>query len=319
MLSARIVDAKSLIFQRQKRVHTLPVNQGQEAAAVGSAMALRDEDWMVQAYRELGAVLARGGTIRNHLLYFKGSEEGSVFPEAPRILPVSVPIASQITHAAGIGHAIRYRGGREVVLVYFGDGGTSQGDFHEGLNWAAVFDCPVIFFCNNNQYAISLPRAKQTRARTLAQKALAYGMPGLQVDGNDFLAVHAATLAAAEHARAGEGPVLLEAYTYRMGAHTTSDDPSIYRSVEEEERWATRDPLLRMRRFLEGKGLWSEDQQQRFSGETAAEVDAVMRELDELPETPPADVFDYQYAEKPAELQEQQRRYEEFLKWKENR
>jgi pyruvate dehydrogenase E1 component alpha subunit len=319
MLRARVADDKALQFQRQKRIHTLPVNRGQEAAAVGSALALRPDDWMVQSYRELGAVLQKGGTIRNHLLYFKGSEWGSVHPGRPRLLPLSVPIGSQITHAAGIGHAIRYQGGSEVVLCYFGDGGSSQGDFHEGLNWAAVFQCPVVFLCTNNQYAISCPRSRQTASATIAQKAVAYGMPGIQVDGNDLLAVHAATAAAAEHARSGQGPVLIEAFSYRMGPHTTADDPSLYRSKEEEEEWAPRDPLIRMRLHLEGRGLWDAAREEEARAAAAAETDAAMREVDELHDTPVDEIFAYQYAQRPAELQRQQAAYEAFLQWKEAR
>ena len=319
MVRARVADEKALQFQRQKRIHTLPVNKGQEAAAVGSALALEPADWMVQSYRELGALLAKGATIKNHLLYFKGSEWGSVHPGRPRILPLAVPIGSQLTHAAGIGHAIRYQGGQEVVIVYFGDGGTSQGDFHESLNWAAVFKCPVIFFCTNNQYAISLNRVKQTAAPTLAQKAVAYGMPGIQVDGNDLLAVHAATRAAAAHARAGEGPVLIEAYSYRLGPHTTADDPSLYRSREEEEEWLKRDPLIRVRLLLEGRGLWDETQEAASRAEAAAETDAAMREVDEINETPLREIFAFQYADRPEELRRQQAAHEAFLSWKEAR
>lgn len=319
MLRARVADDKALQFQRQKRIHTLPVNKGHEAASVGSAIALEQTDWMVQSYRELGAVLHKGGTIRNHLLFFKGSEWGSVQPGNPRLLPLSVPIGSQITHAAGIGHAITYQGGKEVVIVYFGDGGTSQGDFHEGINWAAVFKCPVIFFCTNNQYAISMKRSRQTASETLAQKAVAYGIPGIQVDGNDLFAVHEATKAGAEHARAGKGPVLIEAYSYRMGPHTTADDPSIYRSREEEQEWEARDPLIRMRLWLESQGWWNEELETAARAAAEEETNVAMREVDELNETPLAEIFDYQYVDKPDDLKRQQADHEAFLAWKEAR
>lgn len=319
MLRARVVDDKAVQFQRQKRIHTLPVNRGHEAAGVGSALALEPDDWMVQSYRELAAVLLKGGTIKNHLLYFKGSEWGSVHPGRPRLLPLSVPIGSQITHAAGIAHAIQYRGGKEVAIAYFGDGGTSQGDFHEGLNWAAVFKVPAIFFCTNNQYAISMNRSRQTVSETLAQKAVAYGMPGIQVDGMDLLAVYAATKAAADHARAGKGPVLIEALGYRLGAHTTADDPSLYRSAEEEALWAPREPLIRMRKLLESRGLWDEAKEEAFRAEVVAETDAAMKEVDALNETPLPEVFAYQYADTPADLLAQQAEHEAFLSWKEAR
>ncbi len=319
MVRARVADERAVSYQRQGRIYTLPTNLGQEAAAVGTILALREEDWMVQSYRELGGVLAKGGTVKNHLAYFSGSETGSVHPGHPRLLPLSVPITSQVTHAAGIGHSIVYRGGNEVVVTFFGDGGTSQGDFNEGLNWAAVFKCPVIFVCNNNQYAISLNRKAQTSSDTLAQKAVAFGMPGMIVDGNDYLAVVAATRAAAEHGRAGRGPVLLEMYTYRMGAHTTSDDPSIYRSKEEEESWKSRDPLLRMRSYLESLKLWDEQKEQALREEMGAECDAAMREVEAMEPTPVEDIFRYQYEQMPPELQQQMADHKEFLAWKESR
>ncbi|HHI03311.1 MAG TPA: pyruvate dehydrogenase (acetyl-transferring) E1 component subunit alpha, partial [candidate division Zixibacteria bacterium] len=193
MLYARIVDLKAVSFQRQGRLYTLPSNFGQEAAAVGSAMAIRRDDWLVPAYRELGAWLTHGLTALDYFLYVGGSEEGCRFGDDVKMAPFSVPISSQLTHAAGLGHAVNYKNGKEVVLTYFGDGGTSEGDFHESMNWAAVFGCPVIFFCNNNGYAISLPRDKQSKVEMLAQKAIGYGMPGIQVDGNDFFAVYKAT------------------------------------------------------------------------------------------------------------------------------
>lgn len=319
MVRARVADERAVSYQRQGRIYTLPTNLGQEAAAVGSILALRPEDWMVQSYRELGGVLAKGGTVKNHLAYFSGSETGSVHPGRPRLLPLSVPITSQVTHAAGIGHSIVYRGGSEVVITFFGDGGTSQGDFNEGLNWAAVFKCPVIFVCNNNQYAISLGRKSQTGSETLAQKAIAFGMPGMIVDGNDYLAVVAATRAAAEHARAGRGPVLLEMYTYRMGAHTTSDDPSIYRSKEEEESWKHKDPLLRMRAYLDSLKLWDDAKEAELREQVGHECDQAMAEVEAMERTPIEDIFGYQYETMPPELVRQMAEYKQFLAWKEAR
>ncbi len=319
MVRARVADERAVSYQRQGRIFTLPTNIGQEASAVGTIKALRPDDWMVQSYRELGGVLAKGGTVKNHLAYFSGSETGSVHPGNPRLLPLSVPITSQVTHAAGIGHSIVYRGGDEVAITFFGDGGTSQGDFNEGLNWAAVYKCPVIFVCNNNQYAISLGRAAQTGSETLAQKAVAFGMPGMIVDGNDYLAVVAATRAAAEHGRAGKGPVLLEMYTYRMGAHTTSDDPSIYRSKEEEESWLAKDPLIRMKAFMVERKLWDEDKEEALRKEMGAECDEAMREVENMDPTPVEDIFRYQYESMPPELERQMQDYKAFLAWKESR
>jgi len=319
MLYARVADIKAVSLQRQGRIFTLPTNMGQEAAAVGSAMAIKQSDWMVTAYRELGAWLVKGFTMKQYFLYFGGSEEGSRLAENARMTPTAVPISSQLPHAVGIAHAINYRGEDDVVLAYFGDGGTSQGDFHEAMNWAGVFNCPVIFFCNNNQYAISLSRKKQTKAETLAQKAIAYGMPGIQVDGNDFLAVYRATSEAVNHARSGKGPVMIEAVTYRMGAHTTSDDPGKYRTKEEEAEWQEKDPLKRMKIFLEGKGLWDDEKEEKHKSVSEADVSRQFKEVENAGSTSVDDIFKYQFAELPDSLKQQQAELQDFLDRKESR
>ncbi|MBU0509126.1 pyruvate dehydrogenase (acetyl-transferring) E1 component subunit alpha [bacterium] len=319
MLLARVADLKAVSLQRQGRLYTLPPSLGQEACAVGSAITLEKEDWMVPAYRELGAWLVRGVPLSRVYLYFAGSEYGNVYPPGVRVLPTSVPISSQLLHAVGIGHAINYRNRKEVVITYFGDGGTSEGDFHEALNWAAVFHCPVIFFCNNNQYAISHPRARQTISETIAQKAIAYGMPGIQVDGNDFLAVYRATQEAASHARAGRGPVLIEGVTYRMGAHTTSDDPSKYRESEEEELWKARDPLIRMRKYLEAKGLWDETREEDAKTEAQAKADEDFAEAEKWKANSVDEIFAHVFESTVPELEAQAESLKSFRKWKEGR
>lgn len=305
MLYARIADGKAVSYQRQGRMYTLPSNMGQEAAAVGSAMALEKSDWLVPAFRELGAWLHHGYTMLQYFLYFGGSEEGSRFTEDVRMLPSSVPISSQLPHAVGVGHSIVLKGGKEVVITYFGDGGTSQGDFNESMNWASVFNCPVIFFCNNNGYAISLPRSKQTKAATLAQKAVAYDIPGIQVDGNDFFAVYAATAEAVAHARSGKGPVMIEAVTYRRGAHTTSDDPSRYRTSEEETEWEAKDPLLRFKSYLEGKGLWDDEKEAEYSEEAKVNIEKQFSEFEARGNTPIEETFSYMYKDMPDSLKRQ--------------
>ncbi len=305
MLYARIADLKAVSYQRQGRLYTLPTNVGQEAAAVGSAMALTRNDWLVPAYRELGAWLVHGCTMKQYFLFFGGSEEGSRFDDGVKMLPSSVPIASQLVHAAGLGHASNYRGLNEVALVYFGDGATSQGDFHESMNWATVFNCPTVFFCNNNGYAISLKRSQQTKATTLAHKALAYGMPSIQVDGNDFFAVFRATSEAVAHARAGLGPVMIEAVTYRRGAHTTSDDPTRYRTSEEEQAWEARDPIIRLRTYLESKKLWDETRETKATADAKADIDKQFAECETHGPTPLEDTFKYQHAEMPDSLNRQ--------------
>jgi pyruvate dehydrogenase E1 component alpha subunit len=313
-----VADEKALSWQRQGRLYTFPQNKGQEAAAVGSASALEKGDWMVPAYRELGAWLKHGMPLSTYYMYYGGNEKGSVAPEGVNFMPVSVPIASQLLHAAGIGYAINQRKSKEVVITYFGDGGTSQGDFHEGLNFASVWKSPVIFFNNNNQYAISVSRLKQTASRTLAQKAVAYDIPGFQVDGNDFLAVYAATCEAVDRARAGGGPTLIEAVTYRRGPHTTSDDPRRYRSTAEEEEWAAKDPLKRLKGYLEGQGLWDDDQEKAQHEAAANAAEEAFAEFEAIDDYPIEDVFKYNYAELPPELVQQKVAYEKFLKWKES-
>lgn len=319
MLLARVADLKAVSLQRQGRLYTLPPSLGQEACAVGSALALERDDWMVPAYRELGAWLVRGVPLSRVYLYFAGSEHGNVYPHGVRVLPASVPISSQLLHAAGIGHAINYKNRKEVVITYFGDGGTSEGDFHEALNWAAVFHCPVVFFCNNNQYAISHPRARQTKSETIAQKAIAYGMPGIQVDGNDLLAVYRATKEAVNHARAGRGPVLIEGVTYRMGAHTTSDDPSKYRESEEEEIWKARDPLIRVRLYLEAKGLWNDAREEQAKADAQKTADEEFAEAEKWPANSPAEIFDHVFAARVPELEAQAAALKDFLDGKEGR
>ncbi len=319
MLLARTTDLRAVSLQRQGRLFTLPPNLGQEACAVGSAMAIESSDWMVQAYRELGAVLYHGAPIENPFLLNAGSELGNVFPPNLRLTPQSVPIASQCLHAVGIAHSIRYKGEKDIVIVYFGDGGTSEGDFHEALNWAAVFACPVIFFCNNNQYAISFPRENQTKSKTIAQKSIAYGMPGIQVDGNDILAVYRATKEAADWARSGKGPVLIEAETYRMGAHTTSDDPTKYRDKGEEEVWKPRDPVMRARKYLEGRKLWDEGKEKAWVAECEQQIEGAIRKVEQLQMSSPEEIMSHVYRELCPELKEQLADLKSFMAWKESR
>lgn len=319
MLLARVADQKAVSYQRQGRLFTLPPCMGQEACAVGSASVLEQNDWMAPAYRELGALLTKGVPLWRVYLYHGGSEFGAVYPDHVRVLPQSVPISSQLLHAVGIGHAMVYKGLKDVVITYFGDGGTSEGDFHEAMNWAAVFNCPVIFFCNNNQYAISCPRTHQTKSATLAQKAIAYGMPGIQVDGNDVFAVYRATKDAADHARSGKGPVMIEAETYRLGAHTTSDDPLRYRAAEEEKLWQERDPLLRMRRYLESQNLWNEEKEEQAKEEANRASDEAFKQAAAFPVNSPDEIMSHVFETPPEELKKQLASLKSFLKWKEER
>jgi len=321
-LLGRKFDERMLDLQRQGRIGTFPPIKGQEASQIGSVAVLRDSDWLVPAFRETAAEIMRGRSMESVLLYYNGYNEGTIIPENQRDLPMSVPVASQILHAVGLGMAARYRKTDDVVMTFFGDGGTSEGDFHEALNCAGVYQTPVIFICQNNQWAISVPLAKQTHSQTLAQKALAYGMPGIQVDGNDILAVYAATSEAVNRARSGGGPTFIECVTYRIMMHTTADDPKKYRSEEEVELWKLKDPLPRYQKYLLDKNILSESGiialQKEIQAEIQTAIDRAEQQMKELGD--PLDMFDHLYAELPPHLQAQKTELiEELARKKANR
>ena len=305
MSLARAGDQRMLKLQRQGRVGTFAPTTGQEAAVCGATLAMRDDDWFVPSFRELGGWLMRGMSLEDTFLYHNGFEEGNVMPDAPRTLPVAVIVASQTLHAVGLAYAMQYRGEDSAVVSFFGDGATSQGDFAEALNFAGVWQAPVVFVCQNNQWAISVPREKQSRSKTLAQKAIAYEVPGIQVDGNDALAVYRATREALERARAGGGPTLIEAVTYRLMMHTTADDPKKYRTEQEVQTWWKRDPLVRYRRYLEQKGLWDDARQQALDAEIKAEVDAAVERFESREAVALDAPFDHVYGTPHPEIEAQ--------------
>ncbi len=308
MLLARRFDERMLRLQRQGRIGTFAPVRGQEASQLGTVAALRDSDWVVPAFREVAAEIARGKTMEGILLSYGGFNQGATVANGKNVMPVSVPVGSQTLHAVGLAYGIKYRQKDDVAMVYFGDGATSEGDFHESLNFAGVFQTPTIFVCQNNHWAISLPRSKQTRSETLAQKALAYGVPGIQVDGNDVLAVYAAAKEAVDRARAGEGPTLIECVTYRLSVHTTADDPKRYRTEEDVENWEKKDPIQRFQTYLQNKGLLSDERIQEIEDEIAQEiqeaVDRAEQQMDELSDEALV-MFDHLYAEMPPFLQAQ--------------
>ncbi len=312
MLYTRVIDDKALSYQRQGRMLTYAPNTGQEATQIGSAFALEKGDWLVPAFRELGAWLVKGVPLKDIYLYWYGNEWGS-YIEDVNILPISIPIASQLQHATGIGMANNIKGEKDVVLAVVGDGGTSEGDFHEALNFAAVFKAPVIFLIQNNQYAISTRRVIQTMSKNLAQKAIAYNMPGILVDGNDIFAMYNATKEAVDRARNGEGPTLIEAYTYRLGAHTTSDDPTKYRENQEVEEWLKKDPLLRFKLYLQEKGLLTDEWEEKTKKELEEEVMATFESIENKSDTEIEDIFKYHYETMPPQLEEQLNDYKAFL------
>lgn len=314
MFFARTADQMSVSYQRQGRLFTLPPNLGQEAIAAAAGRLMTDADWLVPAFREMGAWLLKGARLRDIFSYWGGYEEGSRFSEAPRFLPSAVPIASQLQHGAGIAYAMKLKKDPGIVFAFVGDGGTSQGDFHEALNFAAVWKAPLIVIIQNNQFAISVPVAKQTASRNLAVKALAYGIPGIKVDGNDYLAVYQVVAEAKRYAAAGKGPVLIEALTYRRGAHTTSDDPSLYRTEEEEKTWELKDPLRRLCLYLEGKGLWQAEMDVTLEEEYRKTVEQEFSFYENHSPYSLEEVFSYHYQETPENLQRQLAEQQRFLK-----
>jgi pyruvate dehydrogenase E1 component alpha subunit len=305
MIRMRAMDEKALKLQRQGRMGTWPPIKGQEAIQAGVAYAMEDGDWLLPAFREHGIMLLRG--VPGHLIYayWAGDERGSSFPEGVRVFPVAVPVGSQWQHGTGVGLSLKLRGEKAAAVTLGGDGSTSEGDFHEAMNCAGVFQSNSVFVIQNNQWAISIPLHQQTAAKTLAQKAHAYGIPGIQVDGNDIFAVYSVTREALDRARNGGGPTLIEAVTYRLGDHTTADDASRYREDKEVTEWEGRDPILRLRRFLEARGLWDEEQEQEQQAAAQAWVDEQVAALEAMPPQDPSDIFSHMYADLPPHLAEQ--------------
>jgi pyruvate dehydrogenase E1 component alpha subunit len=307
MVGARLYDRKGTALQKQGRLATYAPFEGQEAAQIGSAAALRSDDWMVATYRDAAAMAFHGYPRTLLLLGRMGDERGGSPPEGVNVLPPSITVGAHMLHAVGLGWAERLQGRDRIALTYFGDGATSEGDFHEAMNFAGVFQVPVVFLCENNQYAISLRRDRQTASSTIAGKAEGYGIPGALVDGNDLFAVYSVTSEAVHRARSGGGPTLIEALTYRLGPHTTSDDPRRYRSDEEEAEWRERDPVLRLRRYLTAIGAWSDARQLAVEAEESAIIEAAVEEAESVPPQEPREVFRSMFAEMTPQLEEQQR------------
>ncbi|MFC7228836.1 pyruvate dehydrogenase (acetyl-transferring) E1 component subunit alpha [Salinirubellus salinus] len=316
MKLARHFDQRAVSLQRQGRMGTYPPLSGQEGAQIGSAMALDEEDWMVPSYREHGAAYARGLKLHQTLRYWMGDERGNELRDL-NIFPVAVPIATQVLHASGLAWGAKLKGDRKAFMCYFGDGATSEGDFHEGLNFAGVFDVPAVFFCNNNQWAISVPRERQTASETIAQKAVAYGFEGVQVDGMDPLAVYKVAREAVEKAKADDPedlrPTLIEAVQYRFGAHTTADDPSVYRDDDEVERWKAKDPIPRLESYLYEQGVLDQERIDAVQQSVEEEVADAIETAESLERPEPAAIFEHVYEGMPKRLQ-QQRQYLEQLR-----
>jgi pyruvate dehydrogenase E1 component alpha subunit len=300
MVLSRQVDEWALSLNRQGRMPTYVLNKGQEANSVGALMAVRSDDWFVPAFRELGGMLVRGLSLKQYYLYWYGNEWANHLPlEQYHMLPISVPVGSQVLHAVGLAWAERYKGSDRIALSFLGEGASSEGDFHEACNLAGVWKAGVVFYAQNNHWSISLPWAKQSASATLAEKAFAYGFEGVRVDGNDIFAVYAAVSMAAEKARKGGGPVLIEGLTYRLGAHTTSDDPTKYRTDEEVHQWEARDPLLRLERYLECRKLLSAETAAAIRESSLAQARAGFEEVEQAADTTLEDTFGYLYRDLP--------------------
>lgn len=279
MLLGRRFDERCVHLQRRGVMVTLAPGIGQEACSVGSVMALdRSTDWFVPQYREAAGQLMHGLPLKQAFLWHMGSPLGFLIPPGLRMLPFQAAVAGQIPHAVGLAWGLQLQHKPDVVVVHFGEGATSQGDFHEAMNLAGVVKAPVVFFCQNNYWAISTSCKLQTAAASFAQKAVAYGFPGVQVDGNDLFAVYEATREAVERARSGNGPTLIEAITYRLGMHTTADDGSRCEPPGMRDEWRPKDPLIRIQRYLERRGLWSEQSGAEMEQDVSAELDRAWEE-----------------------------------------
>jgi 2-oxoisovalerate dehydrogenase E1 component alpha subunit len=309
MTLSRIFDAKAIALQRTGQLGTYPSSAGQEAICVGYASAMNDADVMLTTYREQPAQIWRGVTLTELLQFWGGDERGSDFAGPREDFPVAVLIGSQATHAVGVATAFKLRHQRRVSVCALGDGATSKGDFYESINLAGVWKLPVVFIVINNYWAISLPREKQTAAETLAQKAIAAGIPGLQIDGNDIIAARQASSEAIERARSGGGPTVIEGLTYRMGDHTTADDASRYRKEELVSAAWKLDPLVRARLYLVSQHWWTKEDEEKLIAECREKIDAAVAEYLTIPPPSPADMFDHLFETLPSSLEWQRKKY----------
>jgi pyruvate dehydrogenase E1 component alpha subunit len=305
MSVCRQLDEIAFKLQRSGRMGTYPQNKGQEASAAASAYALKSSDWIVPCYRENAALFWHGLPMEHVLLHWMGDERGNQIPKGVNMLPLSIPIGTHMLHAVGIAWAAKLRKEDTVVATYFGDGATSEGDFHEAANFASAIKTPTIFVCQNNGWAISVPIEKQTGAETFAQKALAYGIPTIRVDGNDIFAVYKAMQTAVDRGRKEGMPSFIECLTYRYGDHTTADDARRYRDAKVLDKWLAKDPLIRVRKYLESKKLWDDKKQAALDEKAQKQVTEVVRNAEGIEKPAVNDIFDYTFAEIPADLARQ--------------
>ncbi|WP_288481318.1 pyruvate dehydrogenase (acetyl-transferring) E1 component subunit alpha [uncultured Deinococcus sp.] len=305
MRRARHFDERGWVLYRQGRLGVFPPFGGMEASQVGTAAALSADDWLFPTYRDTGAALTLGLPIARTLAYWRTSPHGWAMPENLKVLPFYIPIATQYPQAVGAALAEKRKGTRNVAMAYIGDGGSSEGDFHEALNFAGALNAPCVFILQNNGWAISVPTRSQTRATDLSRRAEGYGLPGVRVDGNDVLATWHVTAQAVERARNGGGPTLIETVTYRVKPHTVADDPSRYRTEEEGAPWREKDPVTRLRAHLLRTGVLNEEGEAALLAEVAAEFEEALREADTYPDPAPAEILDHVFAEPTPQLRRQ--------------
>lgn len=305
MRRIRFFDERAVVLHRQGRMGVFPPYGGMEASQAGTALALTHDDWLLPTYRDSGAALTYGLPIAQTILYWRTSPHGWKMPEGLKVLPFYIPIATQYPHAVGCALAERMQGRDNVAMAYIGDGGSSEGDFHEALNFAGALNAPCVFVLQNNGWAISVPTSAQTKAVNLSKRAEGYGIPGVRVDGNDIVAVHHAAREAVARARRGEGPTLIETVTYRVKPHTVSDDPSRYRTEELTQEWLGKDPVARLAKYLRSVNLWNDAREDDLTREISAELDAALRDADAYGEPTPSEIVDHVFAEPTPQLREQ--------------
>ncbi len=316
MFQIRAFDERAILLQRSGRLGTYPMITGQEATQCVPPLALKPSDWVVPTYRGGGVYFARGMQMRYGLLYWAGDDRGTHFPEGNNDMIFSIPVGTHLTQVAGLAWGQKFAGKGGVAMTYCGDGTSSKGDLHEALTFAGQFKLPAIYIIENNGWAISVPRARQAASQTLAQKAWGYGVHGIQVDGNDALAVYAATTEAVARARKGDGPTLIECETYRMSHHTTADDATRYRDDKDVAAWKKRDPISRMKKFLTGKKLWNDKLEKELTAKTKLWIDGEVKAYEEFAAPNPLNMFADNYAKAPRALIEQRAELEELLKFK---
>ncbi|WP_400246992.1 pyruvate dehydrogenase (acetyl-transferring) E1 component subunit alpha [Niallia sp. JL1B1071] len=306
MVYTRILDQRSISLNRQGRLGFYAPTAGQEASQLASQFALEKEDFILPGYRDVPQIIWHGLPLSQAFLFSRGHFQGNQIPEGVNVISPQIIIGAQYIQTAGVALGMKKRGAKSVAITYTGDGGASQGDFYEGINFAGAFKAPAIFVVQNNRFAISTPVEKQSAAKTIAQKAVAAGIPGIQVDGMDALAVYAAVREARERAINGEGPTLIETLTYRYGPHTMAgDDPTRYRTADLDSEWEKKDPLVRFRKFLENKGIWNEEKENAVIERAKEEIKEAIKIADEAPKQKVTDLMNIMYEELPVNLQEQ--------------